>query len=47
MDNMINENDSDESGEMIKKVFMRLLALCVIFIVACVFIGILEFIPRN
>ena len=32
MDNMINENDSDESGEMIKKVFMQLLALFVIFI---------------
>ena len=44
---MIKENDSDESGEMIKKVFILLLAGCAAFIVASVFIGILEFIPRN
>jgi len=47
MDNVVNENDSDESGEMIKKVFILLFAGCAVFILASVFIGILEFIPRN
>ena len=47
MDNMVNENDSDESGEMTKKAFILLFAGCAVFILASVFIGILEFIPRN
>ena len=47
MDNMTKENDYDESGEMTKKVFILLFALCVVFILASVFVGIFEFIPRN
>ncbi|SVA72408.1 uncharacterized protein METZ01_LOCUS125262 [marine metagenome] len=47
MDNMINENDYDESGKMTKKVFILLFAGCAVFILASVFIGIFEFIPRN
>jgi len=46
MDNMINENDY-ESEEMTKKVFILLFAGCAVFILASVFIGIFEFIPRN
>ncbi len=44
---MINESDSDESKEMIKKVFRLIFAGFTAFIVACVFVGIFEFIPRN
>ncbi|HJL92184.1 MAG TPA: hypothetical protein QGF04_00210 [Woeseiaceae bacterium] len=47
MNNMKNESDSDESEEMIKKVFMLIFAGFAAFIVACVFVGIFEFIPRN
>ena len=47
MNNMKNESDSDESEEMIKKVFMLIFAGFAVFIVACVFVGIFEFIPRN
>ena len=45
--NMIKVSDSDESKEMIKKVFRLIFAGFTAFIVACVFVGIFEFIPRN
>ena len=44
---MTSEKKLDETGEMTKKVFVVLLAGCVLFMIAAVLIGIFEFIPRN
>ena len=44
---MTSEKELDEAGEMTKKVFVVLFAGCVLFMIAAVLIGILEYIPRN